>query len=43
MLGNPGKIHSVTGWTHNPLESTIKDLLAYWRTEIKRELTESLT
>ncbi len=43
ILGNSGKIHRLTGWIPQiPLERTIEDLLAYWRTEIKRELTESL-
>ena len=50
MLGDREKIQRVTGWRPRiPLESTLKDLLAYWRTRIKDDspenndaLTESL-
>jgi GDP-4-dehydro-6-deoxy-D-mannose reductase len=36
MVGDPGKIQRVTGWSPKvPLESTLKDLLAYWRTRIR--------
>ena len=40
-VGDPGKIQRMTGWSPQiPLESTLKDLLAYWRTRIKREVAE---
>jgi GDP-4-dehydro-6-deoxy-D-mannose reductase len=37
IVGDAGKLHKTTGWLQNiPLEKTLKDLLAYWRTEITR-------
>ncbi len=41
MVGDPGKIRRVTGW--NPqvsLESTLKDLLDYWRTRTKGDAAQ---
>ena len=33
LLGDPSRLHNETGWTPEiPLEQTIDDLLAYWRT-----------
>lgn len=37
IVGDAGKLHKTTGWLQKiPLEKTLKDLLAYWRTEITR-------
>ncbi len=42
MLGDRGKIQRVTGWKPRiPLESTLKDLLVYWRTRIKHDSAEN--
>src|ERR1035438_9446629 len=42
MLGNPGKIQRLTGWSAKiPLESTLQALLAYWRTKVPRDLAEA--
>jgi GDP-4-dehydro-6-deoxy-D-mannose reductase len=36
IVGDPGKLHRTTGWIPEvPLERMLKELLAYWRTEIK--------
>ena len=41
MFGNLGKIQSETGWRPQvPLESTLKELLAYWRTKIQRDVAD---
>ena len=41
VVGDPSKIQSVTGWTSRiPLETTLKDLLVYWRTAIKPDMAE---
>ena len=37
IVGDAGKLHRMTGWLPKiPLERTLKELLAYWRTAIKR-------
>ena len=42
MLGDRGKIQRVTGWRPRiPLETTLKDLLVYWRTRIKHDSAEN--
>jgi GDP-4-dehydro-6-deoxy-D-mannose reductase len=42
MLGDPGKINRVTGWRARiPLESTLQDLLCYWREKVARDLPET--
>ena len=41
IVGNPGKLHGLTGWLPKiPLEQTLKELLAYWRTAIERDPVE---
>ena len=41
IVGDAAKLHMTTGWLPKiPLERTLKDLLAYWRTAIKREAME---
>jgi GDP-4-dehydro-6-deoxy-D-mannose reductase len=41
VVGDPAKIRKATGWSPQiPLESTLKDLLDYWRTKIKRNVAE---
>jgi GDP-4-dehydro-6-deoxy-D-mannose reductase len=42
MFGNLGKIQSETGWRPQvPLESTLKELLAYWRTKIQADVVDA--
>lgn len=39
VLGDPGKVHKLTGWTpQTSLAKTLKDLLAYWRTRISGDV-----
>jgi GDP-4-dehydro-6-deoxy-D-mannose reductase len=39
MVGDSGKIQRATGWSPRfPFETTLKELLAYWRTGIKRDV-----
>jgi GDP-4-dehydro-6-deoxy-D-mannose reductase len=41
IVGDPGKLHRTTGWIPEvPLERMLKELLAYWRTEIKGDAVE---
>ncbi len=41
IVGDAGKLHRLTGWLPKiPLERTLKELLAYWRTAIKRDAVE---
>ena len=43
LMGSAAKLNRLTGWTpqHN-LESTLGDVLAYWREEVAREQTRAL-
>ena len=42
MLGDPGKIQRLTGWSAKlPIESTLQALLAYWRTKVLRDLADA--
>jgi GDP-4-dehydro-6-deoxy-D-mannose reductase len=44
VVGNPGKIQSLTGWRPRvPLEDTLKELLAYWRARKQHEAQEDET
>lgn len=41
VVGNPQKIQMTTGWRPKiPLETTLRDLLDYWRAAVKRQSTE---
>jgi GDP-4-dehydro-6-deoxy-D-mannose reductase len=41
IVGDAGKLHKLTGWLPKiPLQQTMKDLLAYWRTVIKRDVVK---
>jgi GDP-4-dehydro-6-deoxy-D-mannose reductase len=41
LLGDPRKIRALTGWIPRvPLETTVKDLLAYWRKRINGSLAD---
>jgi GDP-4-dehydro-6-deoxy-D-mannose reductase len=43
LMGSAAKLNRLTGWTpqHN-LESTLGDVLAYWRQEVAREQTRAV-
>jgi GDP-4-dehydro-6-deoxy-D-mannose reductase len=41
-VGDPGKIQTATGWTPKvALQTTLKELLVYWRTAVKRDASET--
>jgi GDP-4-dehydro-6-deoxy-D-mannose reductase len=41
IVGDAGKLHRTTGWLPKvPLDRMLKELLAYWRTEIKEDAVE---
>ena len=41
IVGDPKKLHQTTGWLPEvPLDRMLKELLAYWRTEIKGDAVE---